>query len=404
MKLHKFLTSKGTLLAFCVTLVYGILVFLIYFCGYHAMPNNTNRLPVTIVNQDGQGSQTLSHQLKTSLADNFDHIHTTTNLSKAKDSLNSRKTYLIIDIPKDFSKDIQTNQHTTLHFYINESNQTSVVSAMKSVANTVGSSVQRKVIVQKSEAVLSQNALKQMQGQLQSLPAAQQKQAAQQAQQQVHQSYQSVANGVSVKIHRTNKVKKGLNYSLAPFFANLGLYLASLIGTLLIYGTYAKFAKRYGRWKAFGALQVALILISAISTGIVKATVMGIVGVSMSSFFSAWLGQFFVMWAAFELNSICVLLLGQVGSALNIFLTMIQVVSCAGMVPVITMDSFFKAAHYVSPMYYGAQMDFINFYGGTGIGGYMTGIITLLVVLLLINTVIVSFRKTQPMLNFENYS
>lgn len=401
--LRKFLTSKGSLLTLCVTLVYGILVFLIYFCGYHAMPNNINRLPVTIVNQD-QSSQTISNQLKTSLSHKFDHVHKTSNLSKAKKDLNNRKTYLIIDIPKDFSKNVQNNQHTTLHFYINESNQTSVVSAMKSTANTVGSAIQKKVIVRKSEAALSSSTLKQMQSQLQNAPAAQQQQAAQTVQQQVHQSYKPVANGVSVKVHRTNKVKEGLNYSLAPFFSNLGLYLSSLIGTLLIYGTYAKFAKRYGRWKSFAALQAAIILISAISTGIVKVTIMGTIGLSMSNFLTAWFEQFFVMWAAFELNSIFVLLLGQIGSSLNIFLTMIQVVSCAGMVPVVTMNSFFKLAHYVSPMYYGAQMDFINFYGGGSTTGLFSGIIILLIALLAINTLIVCFRKKQPMLNFANYS
>lgn len=403
MKLRKFLTSKGTLLSLLVTLVYGILVFVIYFTGYHAMPNHMNRLPVTIVNQD-TSSQTISHQLKTSLNKEFDHVHQTSSLSKAKRDLNSRKTYLIVDIPQSFSNDVKNNKQTTLHFYINESNQTSVVSAMKSTANTIGSTVQKKVIVQKSEAALSQSTLKQMQSQLAAAPTAQRQAATAKVQQQVHQSYQPVANGVSVKIHRTNKVKSGLNYSLAPFFANLGLYLSSLIATLLIYGTYAKFAKKYGRWTSFACLQAAILLISIISTGIVKVSVMGMIGVPMSTFFGAWFDQFLVMWAAFELNSISVLLLGQVGSALNIFLTMIQVVSCAGMVPVVTMNSFFKLAHYISPMYYGAQMDFIRFYGGVGIGGLLQGVIILVVSLLIINVVIVAFRKTQPMLNFANYS
>lgn len=367
------------------------------------MPNHMDRLPVTIVNQDSS-SQTLSHQLKTSLDKEFNHVHQTSSLSQAKRDLNHRKTYMIIDIPKDFSQKVSSNQHTTLHFYINESNQTSVVSAMKSAANTIGSTVQKKVIVQKSEAVLTQSSLQSMQSQLQQLPAAQQKAMTQQAQQKVAQQYASVANGVSVKIHRTNKVKKGLNYSLAPFFANLGLYLSSLIGILLMYGTYAKFAKKDGRWQSFANLQVAIILISLVATAIVKATVMGMVGVSMTHFVKAWMEQFLIMWSAFELNSIFVLLLGQVGSSLNIFLTMIQVVACAGMVPVVTMNGFFKAAHYISPMYYGAQLDFINFYGGTGATGLVQGLVVLLVSLVLVNTVIVAFRKKQPMMNFADYS
>ncbi|MFR0606965.1 YhgE/Pip domain-containing protein [Limosilactobacillus balticus] len=403
MKSSKFLTSKGTLLAFGVTLIYGILVFLIYFTGYHAMPNNLNRLPVTIVNQD-KSSKTISKQLKTSLSKEFNTVNETSDLKQAKKELNERKTYLIVDIPTDFTKDIQSNKSTTLHFFINESNQSSVVSAMKSVANTVGANVQKNVIIQKSKAVLTKNALNQMATQLQGLPATQRQQATSQVQKQVDSSYDSVANGVSIKIHRTNKVKEGLNYSLAPFFINLALYLSSLIGALLLYGTYAKFAKSIGRWQAFGNLQIAMILISAISTGIVKVTVMNLVGAPMSNFLVAWLGQFFVMWGSFELNSLFILLLGQAGASINIFFTMIQVVSSAGMIPVITMDPFFKFIHYISPMYYGALMDFNNFYGGVSNSNLLSSMVLLVIALILINTVIVCFRKKQPMLNFENFS
>lgn len=432
MELKNFLKSKGPLLALAIALVYGILVFVIYFTGYHAMPNNMNRLPVTIVNQDRQ-SKTLSNQLKTSLDKKFDHVHQTTSLSQAKKDLNSRKTYMIVDIPKDFSKNVKSNKHTTLEFYINESNQTSVVSGMKTVAKTVGASVQKNVIIEKSEASLSANAVKKLQQQLNqqktqlqsqvqqtaaSNPAAAKKLAAQgeaklkttakqqqqKIQNQVQAQYAPVANGVSVKIHRTNKVKQGLNYSLAPFFANLGMYIASLLGAMLMYGTYAKFAKKIGRFKAFGYYQIALAIVALISTAIVKPVVMSIIGLPMDNFMTAWFGQFLVMMGAYELNTVCLLLMGQIGSSINIFLTMLQVVCCAGMVPLITMNSFFRAIHYFAPMYYGAQLDFNLFYGGVGTAGLFQGLAILVVGLLLVNTVIVYFRKKQPMLDLAKLS
>lgn len=403
MKLQKFLTSKGTLLAFSVTLIYGILVFLIYFTGYHAMPNHMNRLPVTIVNQD-KNSKTVAHQVKASLSKKFDKVSETTNLSQAQNDLNARKTYLIVDIPHNFANDIQNNRATTLHFYVNESNPSTVVSTMKSVATTIGNTVQKKVIVQKSEAALTASATQQLTSQVQSLPAAQQQRAVAQVHQQVEKTYAPIANGVAVQIHRTNKVKSGLNYAMAPFFTNIAMYLSSLVGALLLYGTYAKFAKSAGRWKPFAAMQVAIILISAISTGIIKVTVMDLVGAPLNHFLSAWLGQFFVMWGSFELNSVFMLLLGQIGASVNIFFTMIQVVSSAGMVPVVTMNTFFRLAHYVSPLYYGAQMDFNTFYGGSGNDILLCSMIGLVISLLVINIVIVSFRKKQAVLNFENLS
>lgn len=111
------------------------------------MPNHLDQLPVTVVNQDRQ-SKKIANQLKKALP--FDTVKTTTDLNQAKHQLNTRKTYLIVAIPKQFNKDIRANKQTTLNFYVNESNQTSVVSGMKSVAQTVGTTVNNNVLLQKA--------------------------------------------------------------------------------------------------------------------------------------------------------------------------------------------------------------------------------------------------------------
>ena len=90
--------------------------------------------------------------------------------------------------------------------------------------------------------------------------------------------------------------------------------------------------------------------------------------------------------------------------AINIFLTMIQVVSCAGIVSLVTMNRFFQIAHYGAPMYYGAQLDFNLFYGGSGNSALLQGIALLVVSLLVINIVIVCFRKKQPIMDFNQLS
>ncbi|KRL79960.1 YhgE/Pip domain-containing protein [Secundilactobacillus paracollinoides] len=160
MNLGKFLKSKGPLLALAVVLIYGIIIFAIYFTGYHAMPNHLDQLPVTVVNQDRQ-SKKIANQLKKALP--FDTVKTTTDLNQAKHQLNTRKTYLIVAIPKQFNKDIRANKQTTLNFYVNESNQTSVVSGMKSVAQTVGTTVNNNVLLQKGALMIAEPALTKLQ-------------------------------------------------------------------------------------------------------------------------------------------------------------------------------------------------------------------------------------------------
>ncbi len=86
--LSKFLKSKGVLLASLVTIVYGVLVFFIYFSGYKPLPTHIKDLPITIVSTNNQNDE-LQKQIKTSLK-SFKHVNETSNITSAK------KTYEIV--------------------------------------------------------------------------------------------------------------------------------------------------------------------------------------------------------------------------------------------------------------------------------------------------------------------
>lgn len=291
MKFKQFISSKGPILALVVGLLYGIIVFFIYYSGYSAVPNNVDELPVTMVNQDQKSNQ-LSKQIKKALP--YKHIKSTTSLSSAKKALDARDTFLVINIPQNFATDISANKQPNLNFYINESNQTSVVSAMKSTATTIGNTVQQQIGVQKGTLLIAKPQLESLQQQLKqdqttakakigqqqqvisAAPAEQQAALTQKLEEQTKQAQvkaqqtatdkkdkiineaQSQArpliNNININIERQNKVDTGLNNSLAPFFASLSIYLGSLIGALILYNTYAKFAPQIGRFKAFANL------------------------------------------------------------------------------------------------------------------------------------------------------
>ncbi|MTV83253.1 ABC transporter permease [Secundilactobacillus folii] len=442
MQLGKFLKSRGPILGLVILLGYGLLIFMIYFTGYHAMPANMDKIPVTVINQDGHTSTSLSKQIKQALP--FKTVKTGSNLANAKTQLNQRHTYMIVDIPKGFSADVKANRTTNLNFYINESNQTSLVSGMKSAAATIGTQVNQGVVLQKNTVALAKPQLTRLktslqraqskqkaqlataQQQIAAAPASQQKQlnsqlqvkvsktrakatkqAKQREQKIVKQSENQakrVANSVRTKIHRVNQVKSGLNYSLAPFIANLSLYLGTMIGTLLLYGTFAKFAPKIGRFKAFINLEFAMVLLALIGGAIDTWGFLAMMGLSSSKFTGLFVTHALAVFAAYNLNSILVLLLGQMGTAVNIFITMLQVVAGAGMIPLLTMNSFFKGIHSVMPMYYGIVADFNVMYGGAGTNSLWIDLIILTGVIFLINLVVVTFRKQQPMLHFEDLS
>lgn len=441
MQFKKFITSKGPILALIIGLIYGVVIFAIYYTGYQAMPNNLDQLPVTVVNQDA-GSKKLSRQLKKALP--FETVKTSTDLKQAKAQLNQRKTYLIVAIPKNFAKDVKANRTVNLNFYINESNQTSVVSGMKAVAQSIGTTVNQQVVLQKGTLMLGQTALTQLQTSVAQEKATMQAQvtkqkqtiaqapAAQQAQlstalntqvatqtqqaktkaaaqkqailKQTKKTAEPLAHSVQTKIHRQNKVATGLNHSLAPFIANLAIYIGALIGTLLLYGTFVKFAKTIGRFKAFVNLQFSMAIVAIVSAALVSWAMVAMMGISAESFMALWGTHSLMIFAAYNFNAILMLVMGQMGTVFNIFWTMLQVVAGAGMIPVAAMNGFFKGIHAWMPMYYGVAADFNTMYGGIGNQSLWLNLAGLTLVYLVINLMIVTIRKTQTMVQFEKLS
>ncbi len=136
------------------------------------MPSKINQLPVAIVNQD-KDSTTLKKQLKKSLP--FKHVKTDLNMKQAKSQLNDREIYLIIDIPKDFNanlKKIDGQSKGELKFYINYANPMTSVSAMETVAKSVGNHVQKSVLLQQSKGILTATELSQLESETKSLITA----------------------------------------------------------------------------------------------------------------------------------------------------------------------------------------------------------------------------------------
>lgn len=439
--MKKFLFSKGPLLAALVVILYGILVFLIYFTGYEAMPNHIDEMPITIVNQDSK-SKALANQIEDKL--DFKHIKKTTSMKQAKKDLNNRDSFLIINIPKNFAKDIKQNKRVNLNFYVNESTSYSGVSGMKNIATTIGNTVNQQVVIEKGKTMLNQaqltvlqqkvekqkqqmaSELQQSKQQIAAAPAAQQAQLKQKLQTKTQQSqqaakskinsekqkilkrtnsnYQNVSNSVNVKVHQVNKVKSGLNNALAPFFANLAIYIGSLLGTLLLYGTFVKFSKRVGRLRSFVMLEGTMLILAVLGSAIVSAVIAPMMNLGGTGYGQLFVNHGLEIFAAYNFNAILMLLIGQVGTVLNIFLTMIQVVSGAGMVPLVTMNGFYQFAHFISPMYYSVQADFNIMFGGTGTSQLWWELILLTLGIMIVNTVIVMLRKKPMMVNFEDLS
>lgn len=222
---------------------------------------------------------------------------------------------------------------------------------MKSTAASVGNSVNQKLVLQKGTLMIAKSQLKQLSKQLKQEQAAAQAEITKQKQtiaaapvsqqdqltaklesqvktkqatskakatakknqivSQAEKQATPLADNVNIKIHRQNKVKEGLNYSLSPFIANLSIYLGAMIGALILYGTYAKFVKVIGRFKSFANLEIIMLLVSIIASSLVTWAMTSMMGLGGSHYLDLWITHSLMIFAAYNFNSILILLMGQ---------------------------------------------------------------------------------------------
>ncbi len=396
----KFLCNKWTIGSLLIVLFYGMCMVGIYFSGYKVVPSHLKDLPIAVVSQDSD-SHALKKQLVRQLP--FKHIKYNYSLKTAKIKLKNKKIYLIVNIPTNFQKKIINGKKTNLHFYVNEANPMTAVSGMESVAKTVGATVENKITKKRGEAIFTTVQLKQLKAQLaKAIKEAPQQAKAIQAQgtvaerklkKQADSLYNPKDGGVSYKLHKMNKVKSGMNHTMAPFFLALAFYIGSMIGALVLYLAFSEFSQKIGKFKAYGMSELAILLISVIAPVCILGIATWLNNFSSTEFMKLWLNHGLELFAAMNFNFIFNLLFGQLGIMFNVPIMMIQIVSGAGLIPKLILPGFFKFMSFISPTYYAIQADFGVLGNQVGIGQHLMSLIYLSVVIVIINLFIVMMKK-----------
>ena len=129
MKLTKFLISKGVIYAIILAVFYQIAMVGLYIYGYHVLPNGVDLLAINVVNQDGDKGTVIEKELVPTLSKSFSKVITDKGLDESKDELENRQIQMIIVIPENFVNDL-TSGKSTMDFYIDESNTTTVINTM----------------------------------------------------------------------------------------------------------------------------------------------------------------------------------------------------------------------------------------------------------------------------------
>jgi len=376
LRFSKFLKHKAVIGAFFMAIFYQIIMVGSFIPGYSAIPKNTDKLPISIVNDDAQYGKTIQTQLKKELP--FKDINTKQTLKESKKSLNDRDVQLIIHIPKDFTAKLQQGkENPKINFYVNEANPAVVTSTLNIVVDRIGGQLNQQFSESKAKGIFA------------SLNVPEK---------QADAFAKSVGNSLDTNLVSINKVPDGMHNQMAPMFITMVSYVGAMIASMMLAGAFQAAKTKVSKWKAYGYMQLSTVLLAIIAPVVGLAIVYLVQGYGGETFMQLWGHHALQMFVSLQFTLIFSFLLGQVGMLVNMPLLLIQTIAGGAVMTREMMYWIFEKISYISPMYYSIQADFSILFGGGKLSVYEWQLACVGIVALLINTLTAAFRykNTQP--------
>ena len=344
--IRAFMSKQTTIVGIVTAVMFQLLFSVIWMTGYNGVTDNTKNLKIAVVNEDQGLGVKIVENLKGSLP--F-HIELMDSGAIAQTALQERQVQMVVQIPADFSKQLQTpGQKAPIRYTINESNPALIKSIMSGVASGVTSTVNKEAVALGAQAVLTQVNP--------NLPAA-----------QAGQMAQGLAERVTSDIQYTNRVKDMPNQMLPMM-----LVLASIVGTMIMSMNFqisaAAVGPVYSKWKKLGARTI-ITIISVVAVGLISSSVVTALGASAEQGFLALWGFEVLFLLTFALVAQMFLtLFGNAGMLFNIAMLSLQLVSSGAMIPRELLSDFYRKLSDLFPATYAVEGLMNILFGGPGFG------------------------------------
>lgn len=367
--LQAFLKKPTTIIGVATALMFQVIFSLVWMTGYDGITDNASHLKISVVNEDPGVGKQVSQNLQQNLP--F-QLQSASTLEEAKQQLDNRDVQMVLYIPADFSKQLQTaGQKGQLQYWINESNPALIKSMMQSVAATVTASVNKEAIATGAEAVLTQM----------NAPAAQAKGMA-----------QGLSEKVVADMHYTNPVS-GMSNQMIPMMMVLASYVGSMIMAMNVQVSSNMIGPAFSRFQKFGARALL---------NIVSAVVIALVGSSLVLLMGGHAAKgFLVMWGFETLFLMCfmffaqifLLLFGNAGMLFNIMVLSAQLVSSGAMVPRELLSSFYHGLSGYLPATYAVEGNMNLLFGGPSVSEPSWSLVAIMLVSIVVGLLITALRK-----------
>ncbi|WP_155593771.1 YhgE/Pip domain-containing protein [Lysinibacillus cavernae] len=384
--LQALLRVRETYIGIVATIAFQLIFFTIWMTAYDGVNERAEQLTIGFVAEDLEVGQQVAMDMKGSIPFT---IKDYSSMKKAEQALNERQINMIMQIPADFTSQLQAGKEAEIIYAINQANASMAKNMMEGVAKQLTEEINHTLYpMQQNQAieVFSQ--------QFTQLPFEQN--TAQQISASVKTTVMNVkAHAVDSTIVKTNDVK-----GFAANFVPLMVIISSFVGAMVMIMQHQQAAQivqeNLSKWQLFFARQLLNIGV-AFSLPLLTIGLMHLFDITSNESFLAIYFFQSVMYLAFLcLAQVFVILFGNIGMVINICALSLQLVTSGVLVPKTMLSEGYKNAAALLPATYGADGYYTIIFGGSADNllqnSSFLGIIIL--VTMAIATVVVAVKPT----------
>ncbi|WP_312125984.1 YhgE/Pip domain-containing protein [Lysinibacillus boronitolerans] len=353
--LQALLRVRETYIGIVATIAFQLIFFTIWMTAYDGVNERAEQLSIGLVVEDSAMGQQVAQNIKGSIPFSMEDY---SSMKKAESALNERQINMIMQIPADFTNQIQAGKEAEIIYAINQANASVAKNMMEGVAKQLTEEINQALYpMQQNQAV------EVFAQQFAQLPFEQQ--TAQQITTSVKTTVMNVKDHVvDWTIKKTNNVK-----GFAANFVPLMVIISSFVGAMVMIMQHQQAAKlvqeSLSKWQLFLARQLLNVGV-AFTLPFITIGLMHLFNIaSQESLLSIYFFQSVMYLAFLSLAQVFVIAFGNMGMVFNICALSLQLVTSGVLVPKTMLSEGYKQVAAMLPATYGADGYYTIIFGGS---------------------------------------
>lgn len=397
--LKQFFKHPETFVGIATAFAFLLIFFCVWMTAYDGVTDRIDKLRIGFVNEDKQMGLMIEKEMMNVPFE----VKKYQSINAAKKDMNQRELDMIMQIPADFSNQLQEKDQTEINYFINQANASLAKQIMDGAAKEITQSISKNVDGYKQQVILS-DLPKQLEANVAS------KEFAQNITKSISQVLQSFSNqSVKRSVEKTNNVD-GFSVTMVPLMIVLASFVGSMIMSLNVNMVSSKLKNNYSKWSIFLARQIINLGASILLTFITLLFLVIFDIETNTSLFETGLFQILVYFSFLSLTQMFVVLFGPAGMLFNIVCLSMQLVTSGVIVPKVLLSSFYQTVGSYLPATYVADGYYTVIFGGESLTTDMINLLFVSAVTIFIaflrlvlqkNSLLI-VKKPEDLVNLEN--